>query len=217
VLFFEYDRDIPLNARVLERDQNGARIREKMVFSGLHPSRVPGCLFIPALGSPPYPCVLMAHGMGGSKESSSAVGPNQTNITNELLSAVLAVLVLDAPFHGERTADIDFESIYSFMRPNIYRELVIQWTVEYRQAVDYLTTRSEVDSERIGILGYSLGGVMAFCLAAVEPRIRAAVVAGTAPLTPHYVNLIGWDEAALVRMTPIAPQRSPPPFKALLS
>jgi dienelactone hydrolase len=153
VLFFQYDRDIPLNARVLERDQTDARIREKIVVSGLPPSRVPGYLFIPALGSPPYPCVLLAHGVGGSKENSSAIGPNQTNITKELLSAGLAVLVLDASFHGERTADIDFESIHSQMRPNIYREVVVQWTVEYRRAIDYLTTRSELDSERIGILG----------------------------------------------------------------
>jgi dipeptidyl aminopeptidase/acylaminoacyl peptidase len=204
--FYQYDRDVPLDARVLQRDQSGAHPREKVVFRGLCNSRVPGHLGLPASGAPPYPCVLLAHGMGASKDFWWQPGSNGASMTQELLSSGLAVLALDGPFHGERTYEIDYEPIGSYIRPNIYRELIVQWTTEHRLAIDYLASRPEVDGARIGILGHSLGGVMAYNLTGVDSRIRAAVITATAPLTRHYINVIGWDETALVRMTPIAPQ-----------
>jgi len=214
VQFYEYDRDVPLDARVLHRDENEAYVREKIVFRGLHNSRVPGYLTIPALDSPPCPCILMTHGIGGSKEDGSELGPEKASITKELLSAGFAVLALDAPYHGERTFEQDYESILSYIRPNIYRELLVQWTVEYRLAIDYLMNRPEVDIARIGMLGYSLGGVMAFNLVGVEPRIKAAVTGVTLPISRYYINRIGWDETMLVRMAPIAPQNFAPAIKS---
>ncbi len=42
-------------------------------------------------------------------------------------------------------------------------------------AIDYLLTRPEIDPERIGVAGNSGGGTQASYLAAVEPRLKAAV------------------------------------------
>ena len=47
-----------------------------------------------------------------------------------------------------------------------------------REAVDYLITRPEVDPERIGCIGLSIGGFRSAHLAGLDPRIKAAVVAG---------------------------------------
>jgi cephalosporin-C deacetylase-like acetyl esterase len=44
------------------------------------------------------------------------------------------------------------------------------------RGIDYLLTRAEVDPERIGCCGQSGGGTLTQFLAALEPRIRAAVV-----------------------------------------
>ena len=212
--FYQHDRDLPLRARTLQRVENETYLREKIVFRGLHNSRVPGILTLPAHGSRSYPCILLAHGMGGSKEERSTVGPEGTSITQELLSAGFSVLALDGPWQGERMVEIDYESIYSYIRPNNYRELIVQWTVEHRLALDYLERRAEIDSRRIGILGYSLGGVMTFNLAGLEPRLKAAVTASTVPLSRHYMQRIGWDETALQRMSPIAPQTFAPEIKS---
>ena len=46
------------------------------------------------------------------------------------------------------------------------------------RSVDYLLTRAEVDPERIGCVGLSVGGVRSCHLAALDPRIKAAVVVG---------------------------------------
>jgi dienelactone hydrolase len=46
------------------------------------------------------------------------------------------------------------------------------------RTVDYLVTRPEVDPERIGCLGISMGGYRSLYLAALDERIRAACVTG---------------------------------------
>lgn len=46
------------------------------------------------------------------------------------------------------------------------------------RTVDYLLTRPEVDPERIGCCGLSVGGFRSAHLAGLDPRIRAAVVVG---------------------------------------
>ena len=46
------------------------------------------------------------------------------------------------------------------------------------RTVDYLLTRPEVDPERIGCCGLSVGGFRSAHLAGLEPRIKAAVVVG---------------------------------------
>ena len=47
-----------------------------------------------------------------------------------------------------------------------------------RASLDYLLTRKEVDPERIGCIGLSIGGFRSAHLAGLDPRIKAAVVAG---------------------------------------
>src|SRR5205823_14861854 len=41
--------------------------------------------------------------------------------------------------------------------------------------IDYLTTRSDVDAGRIGLLGLSKGGIETYLAAAVDPRIAVAI------------------------------------------
>jgi hypothetical protein len=49
---------------------------------------------------------------------------------------------------------------------------------KFTRAVDYLRQMSEVDPERIGMYGLSKGGQYALAVAALDPRIRVAVVSG---------------------------------------
>jgi dienelactone hydrolase len=64
------------------------------------------------------------------------------------------------------------------------------------RSVDYLLTRPEVDPGRIGCVGLSVGGVRSCHLAALDDRIKAAVVVGwmasfPAQLQRHVRNTIG--------------------------
>jgi dienelactone hydrolase len=64
------------------------------------------------------------------------------------------------------------------------------------RTVDYLVTRPEVDKTRIGCVGLSVGGLRSCHLAALDDRIKAAVVVGWMTSIPtqlkrHVVNTIG--------------------------
>ena len=57
------------------------------------------------------------------------------------------------------------------------------------RALDYLETREEVDSNRIGVTGRSGGGAYSWWIAAIDERIKAAVpVAGITDLQNHVVD-----------------------------
>lgn len=183
--FFQYDQGIPLEARIVEKQDTPDYVREKIVFRGVRDSRVPGYLAIPKTGTPPYPCVLQLHGIMGSKsdwwdDDSFLSGGH---LTKGLLEAGSAVLALDAQYHGERISNNDYESpgVMVFQKGwlNRMREMIIQSTVEYRRAIDYLSTRTEIDTTQIGMIGYSMGGMMTFYLTGVEPRIKVSVACVT--------------------------------------
>lgn len=194
--FFDYDRGVPLDVKIAGTTDWEGYVREKVVFSGVDPdSRVPGYLAVPQEGTAPYPCVFLIHGLNSSKESWWQFGGPMNELTRQLLAAGFAVMTLDTEYHGERLANNGFESPRSFAEKGWYthfRDMVIQSVIEYRRALDYLTTRPEIDAGRIGVVGYSMGGTMAFNLTAMEPRIRTSVACVTpvsaAPMQPTAVQ-----------------------------
>jgi len=58
-------------------------------------------------------------------------------------------------------------------------ETMVGWRVwDVIRSLDYLETRSDVDASRFAVMGISGGGTIAFFSAALETRLKAAVVSG---------------------------------------
>ena len=58
-------------------------------------------------------------------------------------------------------------------------QTMIGWRVwDVMRTLDYIATRSELDSNRIGCMGISGGGTVTLFSTALEPRIRVALVSG---------------------------------------
>ena len=58
-------------------------------------------------------------------------------------------------------------------------ETMIGWRVwDVMRTIDYIATRPELDASRVGCMGISGGGTATLFSAALEPRIRAAMVSG---------------------------------------
>ena len=58
-------------------------------------------------------------------------------------------------------------------------ETILGWRVwDVMRTVDYIQTRPELDANRVGLMGISGGGTVTLFGAALEPRIRAAMVSG---------------------------------------
>jgi carboxymethylenebutenolidase len=69
------------------------------------------------------------------------------------------------------------------------------WLAAVRDAVSYVTGRPGIDTQRIGVLGFSLGGYLAMALAVEDRRIRAVIeLAGGLPP--------GWEDQVSKDMAP---------------
>jgi esterase/lipase len=114
-------------------------------------------------------------------------------VTEGLLSAGYAVLAIDMPYHGDRLYENNFEStqITLFRKGHGFRirDMVVQSTIEYRRAIDYLETQGDININRIGAIGYSLGSVVTFNLIGVDNRIKTIVVCNTAVINPRTFSL----------------------------
>lgn len=181
--FYNYDKGIPLDAKIVGKQEFSYGNREKIIFKGVNNSTVPAYLAIPKNGATTHPVVVIADGIYGSKENwfEDNSWPKGGLITKSFLRAGFAVMILDAAYHGERTSDYDYVSPpFPLTFPNEARHMVIQTATEYRRAMDYLSTRSEIDASRIGMMGLSMGALITFQLSSVDPRIKTAV-AGLVP------------------------------------
>ncbi|HEX7242405.1 MAG TPA: dienelactone hydrolase family protein [Longimicrobiaceae bacterium] len=128
---------------------------------------VPAILLLPDAPRP-APGVLLLHGYSSRKEHMS------DNVGRALFRRGMASLAVDLPLHGDRGDPLQAQSARNPLA------MVRLWRTglqEGRLAVRYLGARPEVDAERLGIAGYSLGSVLAVALAGDEPRLRAVVLA----------------------------------------
>jgi len=105
------------------------------------------------LGATRPPLVLLLPGLDSTKEEFFAW-------ENVFLRRGLATMSLDGPGQGETGLSTTIEPAY---------ERVVS------EAIDHLQARADLDLDRIGLAGVSLGGYYAPRAAAYERRIRAAV------------------------------------------
>lgn len=182
---YNYDTRVPVEARIIENQTLPFGHREKIVFKGINASKVPSYLIIPDDEADQYPVVLIVDGIYGSKDRwfEDDSWPHGGQITKSLLNSGFAIMILDAIYHGERASEYDYvQPPWPFSYPNEFRHMVIQTTSEYRRAIDYLYSREEIDNERIGMMGLSMGALITFEVSSIDPRIKTAVAGVVPPL-----------------------------------
>jgi cephalosporin-C deacetylase-like acetyl esterase len=69
-----------------------------------------------------------------------------------------------------------YSAIDDIAHPDLDRKTRINTVIEMRRAIDLLLTRSDVDPKRIGYVGHSFGAQWGAILAAIDPRIKVAVL-----------------------------------------
>jgi dienelactone hydrolase len=134
-------------------------------------------LAIPLNLETPAPGVVSLHGTyarGKEREAGLEDNPEKAFL-DQLARRGYAVIAPDHFVAGER---IPPEGAYNTKR---FYEKHPEWTAvgksvyEHAIAVDVLQTMPEVDRQRIGVLGHSLGGHGAYFLAAYDPRIKVTI------------------------------------------
>jgi 2,6-dihydroxypseudooxynicotine hydrolase len=99
------------------------------------------------------PVVVMACGLDSAKEETEAY-------EKPYLERGMAILVFDGPGQGEGEYDFAIRGDYE---------------VAVKSVIDYVMTRDDLDTSRIGLWGVSLGGYYAPRAAAFEKRIKACI------------------------------------------
>ena len=120
---------------------------------------LPGLLY-KAKGAGPRPCLIFFSGFDVSKEYLFLFG-----IGPELSARGISVLFIDHPGVGEA---LRLRELHAF--PETERATI--------PCVDYLRTRRDIDADRIGVIGVSLGGYYAARSAALEKRLAACICWG---------------------------------------
>lgn len=191
-------------AKTVSREDKGDFVVEKFTFDNLAGATVPGYLLLPKHREGRSPGILFCHWHGGEYE----IGKEelfQSRHTPEAAGPALArrgfvVLGIDAYCFGERNGQgpggpeekgSAGEMTASKFNLWVGRSL---WGMILRDdlmACDYLASRAEVDPERLGVTGISMGATRSWWLMALDERIKTGVA--VACLT-RYENLIQHEQ-----------------------
>lgn len=191
-------RPDPRRVKVLARDDHDDYTVERFEFFNGVDMVVPGILVLPKKRSGPVPVVMGLHGHSGSKNDYLPNPKNPLSLGWMLVKSGFAVAAIDACFNGERVGkgpagpQLDkgaYPQEVSLVKLYLWQGRCI-WGMMLREeqcVIDYLETRPEVDKQRIGVTGMSMGCTRSWWLAAIDDRIQAVV--GVACFT-RYTELI---------------------------
>jgi len=185
----------------LMREDRGDHWMERFQFENGLGDRVPGVLLLPKRLEGKVPAILYHHWHGGEYDRGK-VELFETNHTPTapgpaLLKRGFAVMAIDAACFGERqgqgadglkggAGEMSASKLDLWAGRTLWGRMVR----DDRMALDYLASRPEVDTERIGAMGMSMGATRTWWLMALDERIRVGVA--VACLT-RYQDLIAAD------------------------
>ena len=174
--FYAYDSAAPLRATETPVEpQDGAHV-SKITFPSpvttSYPAnnRVTAFLFLPPKPGP-HPAMVVLHEW-------NAGSPNAGfRLCGAIVRAGVAALLVEEPYSldrrppGVQTSDAQ---ILSGDVPHMVANMR-QAVIDARRGLDYLAQRPDVDANRLGVSGISLGGVLSGVVASVDPRVKVVL------------------------------------------
>jgi dienelactone hydrolase len=171
----------PLNPRITGTiEGDGYRI-EKVIFESMPGIYVTGLMYLPVEGEGPYPGILIA--CGHDINGKAAEPYQQLGIL--FARNGMAAFCFDPMGQGERRQILDEngqavtgsvpEHMYIGTGAMLFGLDAATYSIwDGMRAIDYLSSRPEVDATRLGCTGISGGGTQTSYLMALDDRIQAA-------------------------------------------
>jgi len=172
-------RDRNVTAQLLEQRHTRDYELEYLLLDLNGKEAAPAYFVKPKGASGKLPVILFSHSHGGNY----ALGKDELLLGNtylpepayakEFASRGWAALCIDHWLFGER--NVPGRNELSFCKEMLWRGKVPWGLMVYDslKALDYLTQRDDVDNDRIGAIGMSMGSTMSWWLAALDERIAA--------------------------------------------
>ena len=179
----------PLDVKVTGEAKADGYTRLTLSFVAERGDRVPADLYLPASAArgERLPAILALHQTSTQGRRDLGGGAKNPNMgyAPELARRGYVVLCPDYPSFGDYRYDFAADDYVSGTMKGVFNHM---------RCVDLLRARDDVDGERIGVIGHSLGGHNALFLAAFDERVKAAVTScGWTPFGDYYGgNIGGW-------------------------
>lgn len=186
----------PLDVQEHERvEVDGIYTRTLISYNVEEGERAHAYLGIPLERDGALPAVVALHGTfaEGAKRAAGLVDdPDKAYLDHLCRRGYVAI----APEHfvsGHRIPEKGSYNTAAFHEKHPDWTAVGKFTYEHSIAIDVLETRPEVDADRIGVLGHSLGGHGTIFLAAYDDRIKAAASNCAAASFRHNPGVLNWS------------------------
>lgn len=210
------ERRVPLAWKVTETVEVDGFTRKRIEIDVEKGDSVPAYLLIPAGLKGRAPAVLCLHQTTKiGKGSPAGLGDRPALFQAvDLAKRGYVTLAPDYPYFGDSKSDPYRLGYASATMKGIWNHM---------RCVDLLASLPEVDGERIGCIGHSLGGHNTLFVAAFDPRLKACVSNCGFTSFPKYYggNLTGWSsEKYMPRIAAVYgkdPRRMPFDFAEVLA
>ncbi len=177
-----------LDVKIKGRIKGDGFERLDITFASERSDRVPALLYLPS-GRPKgkrLPAMLALHPtsqLGRHRVTEKGGQPNRLYAT-ELAQRGYVVIAPDYPPFGD----------YKTYEPGDYVSGTMKGIFDHMRCVDLLQSREEVDPQRIGVIGHSLGGHNSMFVGVFDQRIKVIVSScGWTPFHDYYGGKIkGW-------------------------
>lgn len=188
-----------LNPVIIEKREYDSYSLQRVVFTSDLLLEVPAYVLIPKSGATRKPAVIACHGHGYGSRDIVGLNPDgtdksgsveeagyQKNFAIELVKRGFLVIAPEIFGFGDRRLMEDADKPLgnsSCNRATAYLMMMGRTIAGVRvwdtiRTIDYLCTREDVDSGRIGCMGISGGGLVCGFSAAVDERIKVSVISG---------------------------------------
>src|SRR2546423_2122916 len=172
----------PAPPKLISKEEHDDYTLERLVLdlNGIEP--VPALLLIPRKRQTPAPGLLYIHWHGGMYDLGKEMLLKGVNVAPPYAPVCaqkgLVTLAIDSWCFGERKHEKEGsrgeQDAFKLM---LWRGQVLYGMMMFDEfrALDYLASRLEVDTKRLGTLGMSMGSTKAWWLAALDPRLRLCI------------------------------------------
>lgn len=189
------DRHYPLNARVIDRTSYSDYLMERITYSTMESVEVPVWVLIPKDESGPLPAVLACHGHGNGMRDAIGLDEEGRELDDpgiynrfavQLVRQGMIVVIPEIMGFGVRRLAKDMEAdrignscaALSSQLLMFGRTLAGMRVYEAIRALDYTQSRPDVDANRMGVFGFSGGGLIGAYASALDERVKATVLCG---------------------------------------
>jgi cephalosporin-C deacetylase-like acetyl esterase len=173
---FFYDKS-DLDSKIEYSDTgNEDWILQKISYNAAYPNdRIIAYLFLPKNSSPPYQTMVYFPGTDAVMVKDLLKYQFTYDLVRFILKSGRAVLYPVYKGTYERQADLD--PLMTEPNPtHEYSQWLITWIKDFRRSIDYIATRTDLDTSKIGYYGYSWGGMLGGIIPAVENRLKLCVL-----------------------------------------